>query len=183
MGGQKPKNPRRRRALPAADPIPSPPLETPVGRTAGRSETDPGPGDPSVPPTVRPPDRSPTFVPSYCERYNDVGLCINHRPDHVVGRDHVAQLERFLATLGLRNARQCIHAYKVIPADQVAAELDWELAQGLDPMEGANNPGAVIHWRIRERAKELGLWQDPRDAHRDPAEIAARAAAPHRRRP
>jgi hypothetical protein len=91
-------------------------------------------------------------------------------------------LEQFLTKIGLRAARSVIETYTVIPADQVAQELDFELATGLDPMEGAKSPGAVIHWRIRERAKELGTWSDPRDAHRDPAEIAARPPAQRRPR-
>ncbi len=64
----------------------------------------------------------------------------------------------FLTKLGLLSARRWVQRYGVVPADQVAAELDFELAQGLDPLEWAHSPGAVIHARIKMRAEELGLW-------------------------
>ncbi len=156
--GEKAKKPRRSTALPAAvdnlkTPLPSP-LGWVDGWSAGNGSVDSS-GEP-VPtqPTTQP---TPSFVISYCERLDD-GLCVNHRLDHIVSRDHKAQLEMFLTKLGLLSARRWVRRYGVVAADQVAAEMDFELAQGLDPLEWAHSPGAVIHSRIRERAEELGLW-------------------------
>ncbi len=155
MAGQNLKKPRRSRTLPSADVLPPPP-NNPL-RSVGRPVGDRHSGHlESVRP--RPTDREPPFAMSLCEQFAGRGLCVNHQPDHIPSYQHKAQLATFLTRMKLQAAWSVIDHYGVLPADQIATELDFELAEGFDPLEGMDRPGGVIYWRIRQRAKELGLW-------------------------